>query len=58
MVPILDFQSCEIVAPRNLKVSNKDTMLFRMEEGGSSGWGLLKSTVISTVLGEFRSRLF
>ena len=51
------FRLWEIVEPRNLKDSTADTVLFSMVRGGSDGGLLLKSTIISTVLSEFNSRL-
>ncbi len=43
--------------PRNLNDSTAVTVLFMMVSGGSAGGFLLKSTIISTVLSVFSSRL-
>src|SRR4029434_11029865 len=51
------FRFREIVDPRNLKDSTANTVLLCMMRGGSAGGLLLKSTVISTVLSVFSSRL-
>src|SRR4029434_5730706 len=52
------FRFREIVNPRNLKDSTVNTVLLSMVRGGSAGRLLLKSTVISTVLSVFISRLW
>ncbi len=51
------FRSWEMVVPRNLNDSTAVTVLFMMVSGGSAGGFLLKSTIISTVLSVFSSRL-
>src|SRR4029434_8229187 len=51
------FRFREIVDHRNLKDSTANTVLLCMMRGGSAGGLLLKSTVISTVLSVFSSRL-
>src|SRR4029434_382009 len=51
------FRFREIVDPRNLKDSTANRVLLSMVRGGSAGGLLLKSTVISTVLSVFSSRL-
>src|SRR4029434_10447572 len=51
------FRFRDIVDSRNLKDSTANTVLLCMMRGGSAGGLLLKSTVISTVLSVFGSRL-
>ncbi len=51
------FRSWEMVVPRNLNDSTAVTVLFMMVSGGRAGGFLLKSTIISTVLRVFSSRL-
>ncbi len=51
------FRSWEMVVPRNLNDSTAVTVLFMMVSRGSAGGFLLKSTIISTVLSMFSSRL-
>jgi len=46
-----------MVVPRNLNDSTASRVLFMMVSGGSAGLFLLKSTIISTVLSVFSSRL-
>ncbi len=51
------FRSWEIVVPRNLNVSTAATVLSMMVSGARAGGFHLKSTIISTVLRVFSSRL-
>lgn len=52
------FRSWEIVIPRNLKIFTVDTGRSDMVRWSSVEGCLLKSTIISTVLSMFSSRLF
>ncbi len=51
------FRSWEMVVPRNLNDSTAVTVLFMMVRRGSTTVFLFKSTIISTVLSMFSSRL-
>ncbi len=51
------FRSWGVVVPRKLNVSTAATVLSMMMSGGSAGGFLLKSTIISTTLRVFSSRL-